>query len=66
MIHLVHSLAPKSFIFIVTRRKLPYGQQYVRLKVKETVEKLKNQEKAHQDKKRNKVREAKGLSPIKD
>ena len=42
MIHLVHSIAPKSFLFVVTRRKLPYGQQYVRMKVKDTVEKLKN------------------------
>ena len=36
------------------------------MKVKETVEKLKNQLKDHQEKRRSKERKGNGLSPIKD
>ena len=44
---MVYSLAPKSFLFVVTRKQLPYGNAYLMKKIKESVDKLKDQEKAY-------------------
>ena len=60
MINMIYSLAPKSFLFIVSRRKLPYNQSYVAKKIKQSADKLKEQEEAfNQSRKRNKEQKSK-------
>ena len=41
MINMVYSLAPRSLLFIVTKRQLPYGKAYLMKKIKQSVDRLK-------------------------
>ena len=47
MINMVYSLAPRSFLFIVTKRQLPYGKAYLMKKIKQSVDRLKEHDRAH-------------------
>ena len=44
---MVYSLAPRSFLFIVTKRQLPYGKAYLMKKIKQSVDRLKEHDRAH-------------------
>ena len=47
MINMVYSLAPRSFLFIVTKRQLPYGKAYLMKKIRQSVDRLKEHDEAH-------------------
>ena len=49
MINMVYSLAPRCFLFVVTKRQLPYTKAYLMKKIKQSVDKLKEQEQAYND-----------------
>ena len=49
MINFAYSLAPKTFLFVVTKRQLPYGKAYLQKKIKESVDLLKEQDQAYRN-----------------